>query len=160
MQGFRRHRARALAPTLAIAALALLALAGPATANNRSHGDDDPAGTIASYDSDTNKLVIDLTDGGQVAGTVTRWTWIDAEDGHGCGNGGGAEESKAKRHGRKTLHGAWCGRKRTGDHHGHHGWRHGPDGDESDLVAGAVVDDAILVLKDGRATFAKVDLDD
>jgi hypothetical protein len=142
---------------LAIAALALLALAGPATANDSWHGDDGPAGTIASYDSDTNKLVIDLADGGQVAGTVTRWTWIDADDAHGCGDGG---KSKARRDGRKARHGDWCERKRTGDHDGHHGWRHGPDGDESDLVEGAVVDDAILVLKDGRAFFAKVDLDD
>jgi hypothetical protein len=157
MQGFRRHRA--LAPLLAIAATALLALAGPAAANNGSHHDDDPAGTIASYDSDTNKLVIDLAGGGQIAGTVTRWTWIDADDDHGC-DGGGGEESKAKRHGRKALHGDWCGRKRTGEGGGGHGWRHGPDGDESDLVEGAVVDDAILVLKDGRAFFAKVDLDD
>jgi hypothetical protein len=160
MQGFRRNRARALAPTLAIAVTALLALAGPAVAHNDSHGSDDPAGTIASYDTDTGKLVIDLTDGDSIAGFVTRWTWIDAEDNRGCGGDGGGDTSKAKRHGRRTLHGDWCERKRTGDHHGHHGWRHGPDGDESDLVEGAVVDDAILVLRDGRAFFAKVDLDD
>jgi len=158
MQGYRRrNRARALAPVLAIAAIALLALAGPASANDRSHGDDDPAGTIASYDSETGTLVIDLTDGGSISGTVTRWTWIDADEEHGCGHHG----DEAKRHGRKTLHGDWCERKRrNGDHGGHHGWRHGPDGDESDLVVGAVVDDAVLVLKDGRAIFAKVDLDD
>ena len=159
MQGFRRSRVRALAATLAIAALGLLALAGPATANDRSHGSDDPAGTIASYDSETGKLVIDLTEGDSVAGFVTRWTWIDADNHHGCGGDGGSDTPKAKRHGRRTLHGDWCGRKRKGFHHGHHGWRHGPDGEESDLVVGAIVDDAILVLKDGRATFAKVDLD-
>lgn len=110
---------------------------------------------IASYDNETNKLVIDLAEAGSIAGTVTRWTWIDADARHGCG-----EESKAKRDGRKARHGDRCERRRTGDHDGHHGWRHGPDGNESDLVAGAVVDDAILVLKDGRAFFVKVDLDD
>lgn len=158
MQGWRRNRLRALAPLLAVAATAMLAVAGPAAANDGSHGDDDPAGTIASYDDETNKLVIDLAEGGQIAGTVTRWTWIDADDGHGCGEGG--DTSKAKRDGRKARHGDWCERRRSGDRGGHHGWRHGPDGDESDLVTGAVVDDAILVLKDGRAFFAKVDLDD
>jgi len=157
MQGFRRSRPRALAPLLAVAATAMLALAGPATANDGHHGDDDPAGTIASYDTATNKLVIDLAEGGQVAGKVTRWTWIDADGNRGCGRHG----DETRRHGRKLLHGDWCERRRrNGDHDGHHGWRHGPDGDESDLVAGAVVDDAILVLKDGRAFFAKVDLDD
>jgi len=63
MTGFRR--ARALAPVLAAALVALLALAGPATAHNGKgwHDDDDPAGTIASYDSESGVLTIDLTSG-------------------------------------------------------------------------------------------------
>lgn len=60
--------------------------------------------------------------------------------------------------------GDWCHERRSGNHdgdRGDRGWHHGWDkGDESDLVAGAVVDDAILILKDGRAWYAKVELDD
>jgi hypothetical protein len=44
-----------------------------------------------------------------------------------------------------------------GDRGGHH-WR--DRGDSGDLVPGAVVEDAVLGLADGRAFFVKVDLDD
>ena len=37
---------------------------------------------------------------------------------------------------------------------------HGHEGSTDDLVAGTVVDDAILVLEDGKAVFAKVELAD
>jgi hypothetical protein len=164
MEGFRRSRARALAPLLATALVALLALAGPATANNGSHGeDDDPAGTIASYDSDTGKLTIDLAAGGSISGVVTSRTWIDDGD-NGCGDDDGGDatrKGKAVRKGGKVARtGDWCHERRNGDHHGDRGWHHGWDkGDESDLVAGAVVEDAILILKDGRAWYAKVELD-
>ena len=54
-----------------------------------------------------------------------------------------------------------CGRRRQrvrgprgdGDWGGHHG-------DTSALQPGATVEEAVLVLKDGRALFVKVDLDD
>jgi hypothetical protein len=169
MTGFRR--ARALAPLLATALVALLALAGPATANSGSHGsgdDDGPTGTIASYDSESGVLTIDLSDGGSVSGLVTSRTWIDAGDKN-CGDDDGGDASrkaKAARNGGKVArHGDWgCHERRNGRHgHGegrgwHHGWSHN-HGDESDLVTGAVVEDAILILKDGKAFYAKVDLD-
>jgi hypothetical protein len=41
--------------------------------------------------------------------------------------------------------------------HGDHDWPE-PSGDESDLVEGTVVEEAILILKDGRAFYAKVEL--
>jgi hypothetical protein len=141
MAGWRRNRA--LSATVA-ACCALLVLAGPAAANDSRHGDDDPAGTIASYDDETNLLVIALADGGSVSGIVTGRTWIDDGERR-CGE---RHRAAARRHG------DWCGKRRTGDH----GWHHNR-GEESDLVAGAVVEDAILVLKDGKAWFAKIELD-
>lgn len=162
MIGFRR--ARGIAPLLATALVALLALAAPAAAHDGSHGDDDgPAGTIASYDADTGKLTIDLAKGGSISGVVTSRTWIDDGD-HGCSDDDGGDASRkgkaVRKGGKKARTGDWCHERRTGDH-GDRGWHHGWDkGEESDLVEGAVVDDAILVLKDGRAWFAKVELDD
>jgi hypothetical protein len=163
---FGWRKAQALTPLLATALVALLALAGPATAKTGSHhGDDDPAGTIASYDEETNKLTIDLADGGSVSGLVTSRTWIDDGD-RGCRDGGdeGDASRKARSAGKGSgaRHGDWCHERRNGDHDGdgdrHGWWRH--NGEESDLVAGAVVEDAILVLKDGKAWFAKVELED
>lgn len=40
------------------------------------------------------------------------------------------------------------------------GCRHGSEGSGDDLVPGTVVDDAVLVLADGQATFVKIDLGD
>jgi hypothetical protein len=150
MTGYRR--ARALASTLgAISIAAMLAFAGPATATDSSRGDDDPAGKIASYNEETGKLTIDLARGGMVSGFVTGRTWIDDGD-EGCDRKG--------RHARRGLHGDLCDERRfSGDGHGDHDWPDGPDGDESDLVEGAVVEDAILILKDGRALYAKVELE-
>ena len=85
------------------------------------------------------KLVVDLADGGSIGGLVTRFTWIDDNCEH------------ARRDDRRQLHGSG-GRDRD--------WPHGPSGDSDDLVPGAVVEDALLVLKDGRAFYAKVELED
>jgi hypothetical protein len=165
MTGFRR--ARGLAPVLATALVALLALVGPATAHNGKgwHDDDDPAGTIASYDGETRKLVIDLAKGGSISGVVTSRTWINDGD-RGCNDGSDGDASRkakqARKGGKQARTGDWCHERRNGDHgdHGDRGWHHGWDkGDESDLVAGAVVEDAILILKDGKAFYAKVELD-
>lgn len=138
-----------------LAAVALLAFAGPGAANSDGghpgFDDDAAAGQIASFDGETGMLVIDLAEGGSIAGLVTRKTWIESDE---------ACESE-----RRALHG-WC-RKRLhgfghdGDDNGrHHGWRHHSRGDTDDLVPGATVEDALLVLKDGRAFFWKIELDD
>jgi hypothetical protein len=136
-----------------LALVALFALAGPAAAHHssRDFDADDPAGTIASYDADSGVLVLDLADGGSVSGLVTRYTWIDAGDHDGC--------DRSRHSQRHQLHGNWCRRQL---HHfgGDHSWPHGPRGSSDDLVPGAVVEDALLVLKDGRAFFAKVELED
>ena len=151
MTGYRR--ARVLAPTLvAVSLVALLAIAGPASATDTSRADD-PAGKIASFNGETGKLTIDLARGGMASGFVTARTWIDDGD-EGC-------DRRARQHRRTAFHGDSCERRLSGDGaHGDHDWPDGPDGDESDLVEGAVVEDAILILKDGRAFYAKVELED
>jgi hypothetical protein len=130
----------------AAAAVIALALVGPAGAHRDHRSDDDPAGTISSFDPDNGKLTIDLSDGGSIAGVVTRRTWIETDDD--CD------------HDRRAL-GSWCRNLSSGSGDDHdHGWHHGPDGGVDDLVEGAVVDDALLVLTDGRAVFAKIELED
>jgi len=139
-------------PKLTLAALAVstaalvaaLAMAIPALAHHGSEGfGGDPAGTIASFDQESGVLTVNLAEGGSVSGLVTHWTWID------------------------------CGGDRWGGHHGgdsHHfrsfrhddgGWHHwgDPSCDSSDLVSGATVEDAVVGLADGKAFFAKVDLE-
>ena len=135
-------RALPLAATAAI--LAALALTIPALAHDGERGrfDDDPAGTIASFDAGSGLLTVDLADGGSIAGLVTRFTWI--HDGDRCDDHDGDRGKRFR---------TWC---RHGDDKG---WHRG-HGDSDDLVAGATVDDAVLVLRDGRSFFAKVDLDD
>jgi hypothetical protein len=136
-------RALSLAATAAI--LAALALTIPALASDgEGRFGDDPAGTIASFDAGSGVLTIDLAEGGSIAGLVTRFTWID--DGDRCGDRDGE-------HGKRPR--TWC---RHGDED--RDSRHPGHGDSEDLVAGATVDDAVLILKDGRSFFAKVDLDD
>lgn len=141
-----------LASILTFVAIGLLAvaIAGPATAHDHRGFDDDPAGTISSFDPDSGQLVIDLADGGSVAGIVTRRTWIKSDRDASCDD---------ERRGR-PLHG-WCRNDAKASSGSEHGWSHGHGrGDSDDLVPGAVVEDAILVLVDGKAIFAKVDLDD
>lgn len=148
-QGFRHRRGLAPVASLVLAIGALMAFAGPASAHHHDFGSGDPTGTIFSFDADSGVLTIDLTDGGQVSGLVSDETSI--ETGSGC------------RHGDDERRGRKAGALRHGDHdHGrHHGWwHHGEEGSTDDLVPGAVVDDAILVLADGDATFVKVDLAD
>jgi hypothetical protein len=139
----------------------MLALAGPASAHHGRHhhrhhhrhkydSQHGPAGTIASFDQTTGKLTINLTEGETISGLVTEDTWIEFSDDSG-------------------HHHGWSG----GNHHGwsgddHHSWdgrdRQLCDHDWSDqastddLVPGATVDDALLVIADGKATFVKIDL--
>ena len=122
-----------------LTAALVLALAGTAIAH---HGDwfghDDPAGTIASFDSSSGALTIDLADGGSISGTVTHRTWID------CGEDWGWHR------GRRSFHGSGDG-GRDWDHHSHCS--------TDDLTTGTTVDDAVLGLRDGAAFFWKVDLE-
>ncbi len=154
-QGFRHRRGLRPVVGFVLAIAAMLALAGPASAHH--HGDSgsgEPAGTISSFDADTGVLTIDLADGGQVSGLVTDETRI--ETGGSCRRGDAGDD---ERRGRKV--GARAPHNDFGHDHGrHHGWGHGHEGSTDDLVPGTVVDDAILVLEDGKATFFKVELAD
>ncbi len=127
--------------------VALLAFAAPASAHHHGDSSDDPAGTVASFDPDTGVLAIDLAGGGTISGLVSEDTWIgtpgDCDHGH-----GDFDRRNLLRHKRHHHHGD------HGRHHGHHSWGSGTD----DLTAGAVVDDAVLVLEDGKAVFVKVEL--
>jgi hypothetical protein len=122
--------------------IAALATAGIAIARHHHHGWDHPSGptgTIQSFDEGTGMLTIDLEQGGTVSGLVTDFTWIDSGGDH-CGSQG-------------QMRWGGCDQRRDGggDWGGHHA-------DTSALQPGTVVDDAVLVLKDGRAFFLKIDL--
>ncbi|HSS34011.1 MAG TPA: hypothetical protein VLL27_12095 [Solirubrobacterales bacterium] len=140
--------------SLVLAIGAMMAFAGAASAHNHDFGSGDPTGTISSFDADSGVLTIDLTDGGQVSGLVTDETSI--ETGSGCRHGDHGDDERRGRKAGGLRHGD------DGDHnHGwHHGWWHHGEGSTDDLVPGAVVDNAILVLADGKATFVKVELAD
>lgn len=144
----KRKPSPGLKPLIASAAVlaAVLALAIPALAHrgdDKGPRHDNPAGKIAAYDATAKVLTIDLAAGGSVSGLVTRSTWIHSDWHRDCG----------KRHERRGRHGSWCRGKRL------HGFGHGR-GSIRDLIPGAVVENAIVALADGRAVFVKVDLDD
>jgi hypothetical protein len=134
-----RLRLTAVKALLSLTAVLALALAGTAIAHHGDGADhDEPAGTVASFDAGSGVLTINLADGGSVSGTVTRWTWID------CGHHWGWHR------GRSVFHGSGG----SGD------WGHHSHCSTDDLTAGAVVDDAVLGLRDGGASFFKIDLED
>lgn len=153
--GFRHRRRSTPVVGLVLAIAAMLAVAAPASAHNHDFGNGEPAGTIASFDAHTGVLTIDLSGGGSISGLVTDETRI--ETGGGChrgDSGNGDDERRGRKVGARALrHGS-----DSHDHGRHHGWDHGQEGSADDLVPGAVVDDAILVLEDGKAVFAKVEL--
>lgn len=144
---------KALSLLTTLSAAAMLAVAAPVVAHDSGdHSgfhDDEPAGQIASFDADTGMLVIDLAQGGSIAGLVTKRTWIKTDNG--C-------ERRALSGWHDRCRRAFSGSD-SGDHHGGDDWHPGRGGTD-DLVPGATVEDALLVLKDGRAFFWKIDLDD
>ncbi len=141
------NRTRLAAVLVAVAAaLALVALPGLAAAH---HGHDGPAdaGTIQSFDQETGALAIDLADGGSVSGLVTPRTHIHCDNGRHQGRHG-------LRH-RLRGHGA------TAPGHSENpgkGAEHSARCTTDDLVTGATVKFADLVLVDGKAIFKLVAL--
>jgi hypothetical protein len=143
---------------------------------------DEQAGTIASFDAATGRLVIDLFGTDTVSGLVTSDTEIECEDHHssasassegpgsgevepGDDHGGQGEEEPGDDHG-----GEEAGDDRDGDNSGPGSENSGPGrGDENDddddracttaeLVPGAVVEEAELRVANGQAVFEEVEL--
>jgi hypothetical protein len=114
------------------------------------------AGTIASFDAETGRLVIDLFGTDTVAGFVTDRTEIKCEDEHsasassepGDDNGGDDQGDDDSGPGSDN---SGPGSEGDDDH-----------GDRicttAELVPGAVVEEAELELRDGRAVFEEVEL--
>jgi hypothetical protein len=131
------------------------------------------AGTIASFDAGTGRLVIDLFGTDTVAGLVTDETEIKCED-----NGTGATmSSEGSGSGEAEPGDDNGGETEVGDDHGEDGEEVGDDnggdnsgpGDENDdhgdglcttaeLVPGAVVEEAELKIENGQAVFDEVEL--
>src|SRR3954451_3938580 len=139
------------------------------------------AGTIASFDAESGKLVINLFGGETVSGLVTEGTEIKCEDhsgasasseGSGSGeiepgddNGGEGEVEPGDDNGGQEE----AGDDNGGDNSGPGSENSGPGrGDDeqgdggtcttADLVSGAVVQEAELKVANGQATFEEVEL--
>jgi hypothetical protein len=121
---------------------------------------DEGAGTIASFDATTGKLVINAFSGDAVTGTVTGDTEIecrndddvqpdeDGDDGPNSGPGNGDDDGDDDGD--------------DGDHGGPgHGRRHGDDDEDcsaADLTAGTVVREAELELTGSGLVFEEIEL--
>jgi len=155
---------------LALGAAALLALSGLAVAKDGHHGRHHhrgpDTGTIAAFDGSSGVLAIELTGGDTVSGLVTSRTKIRCEDQHGTG-------VAARSHGSEPGddnggHGEEAGDDNGGDSSGPGPSQSGPGGHddngtganctEADLVVGAVVHEAELDLRNGKAVFDEVEL--
>ncbi|MDX6590381.1 MAG: hypothetical protein QOI84_1655 [Solirubrobacterales bacterium] len=120
------------------------------------------AGTIASFDSTTGMLVIDLFGTETVSGLVTEETEISCEDSSGSA-GTSSDEQSGDDNGDQGQESGDDngGEEDVGDDNS------GPGGDDNgeegncttaDLVPGAVVHEADLQVANGTATFDEVDL--
>lgn len=161
---------RGILITAVLGVVAILALSGLALGHGR-HGDDHrhggpDTGTIASFDSTTGVLAIQLTGGDTVTGLVTRQTKIKCEDEH---------SSDSRVRGREAEpgddrggHGNEPGDDNGGDNNSGSGSGSGPSGHDdngtgancttADLIAGASVHEAELDLRNGKALFHEVEL--
>jgi hypothetical protein len=114
------------------------------------------AGTIASFDSSSGKLVIDLFGGDTLSGTVTSTTKIKCEDEH-------SHDSSASARGGESEPGDDNGGDNSGGGTSNSGQGNDDNGTganctSADLVAGAVVQEAELEASNGNATFDEVEL--
>jgi hypothetical protein len=109
---------------------------------------DEVNGTIASFDSATKTLTINISGGGTLTGLVTDATRIECEDGD--------DDDRV----RSSSSGP--GRDGDGSDNSGHGERRDDDDDEActtaALVAGTPVHEAEVELQNGRAVFEEVEL--
>jgi hypothetical protein len=180
----RAKRTRAPFGVLLVAALGALALlALPSLAASKDggghhhsrHSQKQPrnAGTIASFDTQTGRLVIDLFGNDTIGGLVTDRTRIKCEDEH------SPDVSDDRRRGEAEPGDDRGGHDEAepGDDHGDRGDNSGPGSSNSgpsghddngagancttsDLRVGAVVREAELEIEHGAATFEEVELAD
>jgi hypothetical protein len=188
MNRAKRTRARlSVLLAAALGALGLLALPGLAASkdsggHHRSHQGQKQArnaGTIASFDAQTGRLTIDLFGTDSVSGLVNDRTRIKCEDEHSPdvsernadepgedrGHHGGESGDDDGHHGEDEP-----GEDHHGDNSGPGSSNSGPSGHDdngtgancttSDLIVGAIVQEAELEIKHGRATFEEVELAD
>lgn len=159
---------------LGFAVVAMLVFAGPAAAHGQRHHHGPhhrhrlrldsqtggPAGTIASFDQATGKLTINLAEGETITGLVTEDTIIELGQSGDQQSGSFADNDADDQGESSDDQGDFSGS--NGDWSGHHLCDFG-GGDQSqamteDLKPGATVEDAVLVLVGGKATFVKIDL--
>jgi hypothetical protein len=145
-------------------------LAGTNPRNADSDGDGIPdgeenAGKIASFDTETGRLTIDLFGGDTVSGLVTEETEIECD-----GQNSGASASDSPNEGEGSDDGQQGeepgdqeGQEESGDDDGDQEESGDDDGQGSncttaDLEVGAVVHEAELQIENGSATFEEVEL--
>jgi hypothetical protein len=178
MRRQRSSRARLSGVLLAaMAVAALLVLPGLAASHDRNHDHPGDAGTIQSFDPETGNLVIDLTEGDTISGLVVRRTHIRCGD-KGRHHGRRHHRRHRRHHARASLRGpdrsqdgnAVRGPRAGEDTPGHDGTPPGASEDPGqgaehsdrcntdDLVEGATVKVAEMVLINGNAYFKLVAL--
>ena len=171
----KRARLGGVLLAVALAAAAILALPAIGLSKNGSDkgAGPPPAGTIESFDTETGELVVDLADGDTISALVVRRTKIRCGKGrrhrgrHGAAASRRGESEPGDdrgRHSEEEPGGDQGGRGpesgddgvESGDHHGrgHHGERC----NTGDLVEGAVVMRAEIVLTHGKALYKKIGL--
>jgi hypothetical protein len=164
----------------AAAALAILALPGLASSHGPHHDHGD-AGTIQSFDPETGALTIDLAEGGSVSGLVVRRTHIRCGHDHGHRHGLHSHERRRGAQASSRGPGENGDDGKSGDNRGLEPGEDPPGHDGTapgrsegpgkgaehshrcttdDLVAGATVKVAELVLLDGKAIYKLVGLEE
>jgi hypothetical protein len=162
-------------------------LAGDNPRSADSDGDGIPdgsenAGTIASFDTETGKLTIDLFGGETISGLVDEGTEIEcghegngasasSEDGQGSGQDQQGEEEQGDNQTEEEPGDDDGGEAQQGDDGDRSGSGSPSSGEDdegegegscttADLVVGTVVQEADLKIANGAATFEKVELGD
>jgi hypothetical protein len=116
------------------------------------------AGTIASFDTATGKLVIDLFGNDTIAGLVTDRTEIKCEDEHSANDASSSREDEpGDDRGGDDGDNSGPGSSNSGPG-GHDDNGTGANCTTADLAPGAVVEEADLEIERGTATFDEVEL--
>src|ERR1700741_291287 len=161
------NRARFSGMLLAVALAAIAILALPAIGFGEHSSDNGngprPAGTVASFDADSGELIVNLADGGSISALVVPRTQVRCGEGahhlhehghHRATVSHRSEDELGDDHGGHGEEASGNDQGENDDDHGHHGERC----NVSDLVEGAVVMHAEIVLTHGKALYKKIGL--